>query len=189
MTDQPKRRRKPRKPKAAVVPYAERNSEVRLKALEMLLTGYSQNDVANELGIPSGTVYRWTQDRGFQKDLAEVRKARRAENEEKLHSLIPLALKAAEEILTDPKAPEWAKLRAMENILQRTGFAPSTGDPGQGGSQFSAVVDLFSQRLGIHVRGPNQKLQPDNPPGQGLGPDRGWSPPALPPGHDDAEGV
>jgi len=168
-----------RHPKGSIISQQERSSTRRQAGLDMLLNGYTQAEVARELSVDPAAVCRWTQDPGFHKDRASVRKARRDENAEKLQRLIPLALTAAEEILTNPKAPEWAKLRAMENILQRSGFAPTKpdGDPSNG-STFSAVVDMMNQRLGIQVRGPNQQLQAESPPGQGLGPDRGMT--ALP---------
>jgi transposase len=150
-------------------------------AVTLISNGASHREAARELGISSNTVSKLVQTKEFQDQIRHVLKERREKQENRLQRLVDKALDRAEAILDNPDAPEWATLRAVENILTRAGFNGPADPAAAGAGSLAIVADLFQQRLAVL----HQPGAAPPPPGGGLGPDRGM--PNLPPGrwHND----
>jgi len=120
----------------------------RARAVELVAGGYKTAEVAEILHLNPDTVSRWRRDDRFRAQVEAISQETRKQIGIQLGNLATKALKTLEEILEDPEAERWARLRAAENILSRGGFTDSgkpSGQDGQGG--FAVVAQLFEQRL------------------------------------------
>jgi transcriptional regulator with XRE-family HTH domain len=86
-------------------------------ALRLLLQGYSQVEIAKEIGVDSRTVRRWQESREFQDAYnAEVQKLLRAATDEAWRSLSP-AISALREIMEDKEQSGATRVSACRALL------------------------------------------------------------------------
>jgi hypothetical protein len=122
----------------------------RARAVELIAGGHTTAETAAIVGVVPDTVARWRRDPRFRAQVEAIAQEARKEIGIRLGNLASKALHTLEEILDDPQAERWARLRAAENILSRGGFSEQQGRPGgQDGGQggFAVVAQLFQQRL------------------------------------------
>jgi predicted transcriptional regulator len=119
----------------------------RARAVELLAGGATSLQAAEVLGISAKAVQNWMKTEPFQAQLSAITQEARSTISRRIASLAAKALSTCEEILDDPTAERWARLRAAENILSRAGFdAPGPGAGGAAGG-LAIVAELFERRL------------------------------------------
>jgi len=134
----------------------------RARAVELIAGGHTTAETAAIVGVVPDTVARWRKDDRFRAQVEAIAQEARKEIGIRLGSLASKALHTLEEILDDPQAERWARLRAAENILSRGGFSEQQGKPGgQDGGQggFAVVAQLFQQRLAELPEGAGPELE------------------------------
>ena len=132
------------------------------RAIELLASGATANKAAEVLGVSDKTIQTWMKSEPFQRELAAITGEARSAISRRIASLAAKALSTCEEILDDPTAERWARLRAAESILSRAGFdAPAQGGGAQGG--LAVVAELFEQRLAILPGAPPPAPPADSP--------------------------
>lgn len=133
------------------------------RAIELLAGGATASKAAEILGVSDKTIQTWMKSEPFQRELATITGEARSAISRKIASLAGKALSTCEEILDDPTAERWARLRAAESILSRAGFdAPGPGAGGAAGG-LAVVAELFEQRLSILPGAPPPALSADIP--------------------------
>jgi hypothetical protein len=80
-------------------------SERQRTAVELLLRGMSHNEVAAQVGVDRGTVYRWCQSVAFERELDRQRRAMWQQSASEIQSMVAPALGILRKQLTgdDPK--------------------------------------------------------------------------------------
>lgn len=133
----------------------------RARAVELIAGGHTTAETAAIVGVVPDTVARWRKDPRFRAQVEAIAQEARKEIGIRLGNLATKALKTLEEILEDPEAERWARLRAAENILSRGGFSEQQARPGQDGGQggFAVVAQLFQQRLAELPEGAGPELE------------------------------
>jgi DNA-binding CsgD family transcriptional regulator len=129
-------------------PTSEEAITLRSRAAEMAAGGRRNSEIADVLGVSARTVSGWRKEDSFKAQVEAISAAAREQVSHRLCALATKALAALEQILEDPEAERWARLRAAENILSRGGF-DGPGRTGAGGSEggFAAVTQMFAARL------------------------------------------
>ena len=91
-------------------------SERQKTAIELLLRGFSDAQVAAEIGVDRGSVYRWRQHAGFQRELERQRQQIWQRSAGQLHAMVEPALEELRQQLAgdDPKT----RLRAAAILLR-----------------------------------------------------------------------
>lgn len=98
-------------------------------AAELLAAGKSDGDAATLVGVSRQTVQKWrTRHPGFVAELNRIRAGLWREGLDKLRSLVPTALRALEEVMTDPKHPD--RVRAAGKLLDFAGPPDAGGHIG-----------------------------------------------------------
>lgn len=97
----------------------------RARALELMLEGRTDREIANDLGCEASTVWRWRTDPAFATELREAQRERIAVLNDRMMSLVPRAVDTIAEIMNDPSQPGMLRLRAAESLLERASW--STG--------------------------------------------------------------
>jgi len=143
-------------------PTREEANTLRARAAEMAAGGCRTSEIAEVLGVSARTVSGWRKEDGFKAQVEAISSAAREQVSHRLCALATKALAALEEILSDPDAERWARLRAAENILSRGGFdGPGRTATGSEGG-FAAVTQMFAARLADQP-GPERPALPDLP--------------------------
>lgn len=140
-------------------PTREEAITLRARAAEMAAGGRRTSEIAEALGVTPRTVGEWRKEEGFRAQVDTITAAAREQVSHQLCGLAVKALATLEEILDDPAAERWARLRAAENILSRGGFTEPGKAAGQEGG-FAIVAQMFEQRL-AEQPGPGRPALPD----------------------------
>ena len=105
------------------------------KAITFILGGFTDQQVAEQVGVVRQTVWRWrNQDPDFIAELNERRQELWAAQKERLRSMIEPALDALEERVKKSNYPTDYRLSAAVHILHAVGlygadFSPTLPDP------------------------------------------------------------
>ena len=92
-----------------------------LSALELLLTGMSDAEVAQNVGVSRQTVWLWrSREPEFMAELSERRDSLWSTQSDKLRALLPDALKVIQASLSSPD--ESTRLRAAFQVLKAAGM-------------------------------------------------------------------
>lgn len=105
-----------------------RLSTVQVQAIELLQSGISFNETAEQVGVSRSTLYRWRQDPHFAAILSARDDDRLDDAKRRLLGLIDDVITTLNDILNDRTKSEHARLRAAQLILEYHGKLKETMD-------------------------------------------------------------
>lgn len=94
----------------------------RARALELLLEGRTDREVASELRCDPSTVWRWRMDPAFTAELRRIHRERVDALETRIDALTESAVGVISELMGDASLPPMVRLRAAVEILDRAGW-------------------------------------------------------------------
>lgn len=100
----------------------------RAKALELMLAGRTDREIATELSVDPSTVWRWRTDPSFAAELDREQRERFSLVGERLSALVHRAVDTLGELLSDPSTPPMLRIRTAESILDRSGWSGGASD-------------------------------------------------------------
>ncbi len=95
----------------------------RARALELMLEGRSDREIAKELGCEPSTVWRWRVDPGFASELRTRQHDRLAAMGARLDALSASAIEVIAGLMNDTEQPAMLRLRAAAEILDRAAWS------------------------------------------------------------------
>jgi len=94
-------------------------------AIDMLMTGASNKEIAKKLKVAPETVSKWRSDFNFQAELNAQLKNNLEESQERLRHLTGVALDTIENVMTDKETPAKERLTASLKIIEITRLTQS----------------------------------------------------------------
>ncbi len=125
----------------------------RTKALELMLAGRTDREIATELSVDPSTVWRWRTDPTFAVELDREQRERFSLVSDRLSALVHRAVDTLGELLSDPATPPMLRIRAAESILDRSGWS--------GGAHDRRVQALVKAETEGFLRHLVEKLEPE----------------------------
>lgn len=135
----------------------------RALALELLLEGHSNTEVAERLNLDRTTVWKWTKDPQFAGELSERRAERRHAAHGLLDAEVPRCIRTLVTIRDDVRAPAIVRVKAAAELLDRAGIGPvQTVEVVQARSD-TEIEAWLADRLGIgdEAEGEDDAAEPE----------------------------
>jgi len=117
-----------------------------LHAMELLVAGKSDAEVASELGIDRSTIWRWRQNPTFADEVVRLQHLQREAAFARMAALVTAAVDVIGAVMTDPEAPASVRLRAASEVLDRT-FTPHGRLKLELESELNSFFHTMSRRL------------------------------------------
>jgi transcriptional regulator with XRE-family HTH domain len=128
----------------------------RQKALELIMEGNTDAEVASALGVDRSTVWRWRKEPHF---LAELRGHRAASLETastRLAGMIEPSIEVLGQLLRDAGVPAAVRVKAATIILDRAGLVPFSYPP----EDDRPVSQLSNEELAEKLRAAAETISP-----------------------------
>lgn len=131
-------------------------TDMQCRAVPLILLGWTDVRIAEEIGIERNTLRRWRSDAVFAGVLDDERHAAREANRARLAALVEEAVDTLAETMRDPDASHADKLRAAGMVLDRvTGLGKTSTTVLEGGERAlrhqvdpASLVDAMSALSG-----------------------------------------
>lgn len=156
-------------------------------AVGLVLSGMSQAQVADELGVSSATVSRWMHDPDMRARLAEARAAGVARARAQMAQHGPAMLEVLRSVASDPETPALVRVRAACEYLDRWGMSRVEGEPGgadPGAVTMEGKVTVGAEAVAAALRvladSPNNPAHLPPKPHQDSRIEVGWPGPSAP---------
>ncbi|WP_282118334.1 helix-turn-helix domain-containing protein [Ruegeria atlantica] len=121
---------------ASLVKPSEHLKENQVQAIDLLVSGWTVNDVADELGVHRNTIRRWRNSEHGSEYFDAMLKARMSE-------CLPGLLSTVVDRAKEPKAPLIGVVRAFESVANRAGHPEVKAiDPTTGGAALAIEINL-----------------------------------------------
>ena len=98
----------------------------RAKALELMLEGRSDAEIAKELGVERNSIWRWRTDPKFAVVLAEAQRERIRLLDDRMMALVPRAIETIVSLMDDTAQSGMLRLRCAEALLERASWSTGT---------------------------------------------------------------
>jgi len=98
----------------------------RAKALEHMMEGRTDAEIAREIGCDVSTVWRWRTDPAFAATLKDAQRERIRLLDDRMMALVPRAIETIAGLMDDTAQPGLLRLRCAEALLERASWATGT---------------------------------------------------------------